>query len=274
MPLASSARPQTPSRPSSVPTARRHGSVPGAASSSASSSRPTRPPRSKSRAAPAPAATRGRRTRAQPATSASPVSVPWPTGPSCWPQRASASRTPSVISPTAHRSRAWTRQNGGREGAGRLAREAGFLAASRAGARVEAPPRVLVTTVGPRLVPDLVVFADTRPVEMRTCVRYPSPGWHCGGPWPRARRAARSSPTSGWPSATSGRAPTPGWSSSTSTPAPSSTRCRRRASCPSGTPSTRIEAAATPACTASPGRPTTISGSASAPTSSARSWSR
>ena len=46
-----------------------------------------------------------------------PVSVPCPTGPSCRPHSASASRTPSVISPTAHRSRAWTRQNGGRAGA-------------------------------------------------------------------------------------------------------------------------------------------------------------
>ncbi len=44
---------------------------------------------------------------------ASPVSTPWPMGPSCLPQRARASRTPSVISPTAHRSRAWRRQNGG-----------------------------------------------------------------------------------------------------------------------------------------------------------------
>ena len=70
-----------------------------------------------------------------------------------------------MISPTAHRSRAWTRQNGGREGAGRLAREAGFLEAARAGARVEGPPRVLVTTVGPRLLPDLVVFADTHPLN-------------------------------------------------------------------------------------------------------------
>ena len=49
-----------------------------------------------------------------------------------------------------------------RRRARRRARAAGFLAAARAGARVAAPPRVLVTTVRPRLLPDLVVFADTR----------------------------------------------------------------------------------------------------------------
>ncbi len=96
-------------------------------SSSASRSRPTRPPPSQSSATPAPTATSGRMTRAQPATSASPVSMPWPTGPSCWPQSASAARTPRVISPTAHRSRAWTRQNGGRAGAGPLGTGGWFL---------------------------------------------------------------------------------------------------------------------------------------------------
>src|SRR6185437_15610814 len=100
--------------------------------------------------------------RAQPAKNASPSLAPCPTGPSCWPHSARANRTPSVIRPTAHRSRAWTRQNGGGGGAARLAREAGFLAA-RAGARVGALPRVLVTTVGSRLLADLVLFADTRP---------------------------------------------------------------------------------------------------------------
>ena len=67
--------------------------------------------------------------------------------------------------PTAHRSRAWTRQNGVRGGGSGffLAREAGFLATERAGARVEGAQRVLVTTVGPRLLADLVIFVDTRP---------------------------------------------------------------------------------------------------------------
>src|SRR5579859_6624824 len=78
------------------------------------------------------------------------------------------------MSATAHRSRACTRQNGGRVGAARRAREAGFLAA-REGARVALPPRVLVTTVRPRLPPDLVVLVDVPPVELRTYVRYPSP---------------------------------------------------------------------------------------------------
>src|SRR5271169_3111041 len=190
-----------PSRPSTVPTARRHGSVPGAASSSPSRSRPALPPPSKRSATPAPTATSGRMTRAQPATSANPVSMPWPTGPSCWPQSASAARTPRVISPTAHRSQAWTRQNGGGEGAGRWAREAGFLAAARAGWRAEAPPRVLVTTVGARLLPDLVVFADTPPVELRTYVRYPSPdgtpvgiGGERGGRHALPRRAGGRAP--------------------------------------------------------------------------------
>ena len=150
---------------------------------------------------PAPAATSGRMTRAHPASSASPVSVPCPTGPSCWPHSASASRTPSVIRPTAHRSRAWTRQNGVRGGADRFAREAGFLAAARDGARVEVPPRVLVTTVTPRLLPDLVVFADTRPVELRTYVRYPNPdgtavgtGRERGGRHALSRRAGGGAP--------------------------------------------------------------------------------
>src|SRR5271170_4891992 len=98
-------------------------------------------------------------------------------GPSCLPQRASAKRTPSVISPTAHRSRAWRRQNGGRGGGagGRLARLAGFLVVRAAG-RAEAPPLVLVTTVRSRLLADLVLFVDTSvntvAVELRTCVRY------------------------------------------------------------------------------------------------------
>ena len=92
---------------------------------------------------------------------------------------------------------------------------------------VEVPPRVLVTTVGPRLLPDLVVFADTgdRPLNyehMFAILALDGTALDAGG---ESRRAARSSPTSGWPSATSARAPTPGWSSSTSTPAPSSTRC-------------------------------------------------
>src|SRR5580700_2657428 len=87
---------------------------------------------------------------------------------------------PSVISATAHRSRACTRQNGGRAGvagAARRPREAGFLAAAREGARVRVPlpPRVLVTTVGPRLPPDLVVLVDIPPIELRTYVRYPNP---------------------------------------------------------------------------------------------------
>src|SRR5580693_6135117 len=98
-------------------------------------------------------------------------------GPSCLPQRASAKRTPSVINPTAHRSRAWRRQNGGRGGGagGRLARLAGFLAVRAAG-RVEVPPRVLVTTVGSRLLADLVLFVDTPSVELRTSVRYRNAG--------------------------------------------------------------------------------------------------
>ena len=182
-----------------------------------------------------------------------------------------------MISPTAHRSRAWTRQKGGRGGGFRLPRAAGFLAVRAAG-RGAVPPRVLVTTVRSRLVADLVVFVDTpggsRPVERRTYVRYRNPPWHFGGHWPRTRRVAPSSPTSAWRNATWAGAPMPGWSSSTSTPAPSSTRCRRTAGCPSGTRSTRTEAAATPASTASHGRPTTTSGSASGPTSSARSSSR
>ncbi len=57
------------------------------------------PARSSSRASPAPKATSGSRTRTQPATRPRPVSTPWPMGPSCLPQRASASRTPSVIRP-------------------------------------------------------------------------------------------------------------------------------------------------------------------------------
>ena len=67
-----------------------------------------------------------------------------------------------MISPTAHRSRAWRRQNGGRGGGagGRLARLAGFLVVRAAG-RVEAPPLVLVTTVRSRLLADLVLFVDT-----------------------------------------------------------------------------------------------------------------
>src|SRR5580704_14900069 len=195
VPLASSASPQTPSRPSTVPTASRHGSAPS--SRSWSSSRP----RSTSNAVPAPTATSGSRTRAQPARSASPVSVPWPTGPSCWPHSANASSTPSVTRPTAQRSRAWTRQNGAREGADRFARAAGFLAPAREGARVEVPPRVLVTTVRLRLLPDLVLFADTRPVELRTYVRYPNPdgtpvgtGRERGGTDPLPRRARGGTP--------------------------------------------------------------------------------
>ena len=148
-----------------MPTARRTGSVPGGVSSSGS-------PRSISRATPAPMTTSGRRMRAQPATRARPESAPWPTGPSCWPHSARASRTPRVTRPTAHRSRAWTRQNGGRDGAAALDRLAGFLPEERAGARVGARPRVLVTTVRPRLPADLPVSGDTPAVELRTYVRY------------------------------------------------------------------------------------------------------
>src|SRR3984957_18537021 len=127
-------------------------------------------------------------------------------GPSCFPQRASAKRTPSVISPTAHRSRAWRRQNGGRGGGagGRLARLAGFLVVRAAG-RGEAPPPGLVTTVRSRLLADLVLFVDTPPVALRTCVRYRSLPLHCAGPWPRTRRATPSSPTSGWRGGASAR---------------------------------------------------------------------
>ena len=178
-----------------MPTASRQGSAPSASSSSS-----FRPPRSSRSAKPAPAVTSGSRTRAQPANMARPVSVPWPTGPSCWPHSASANRTPSVISPTAHRSRACTRQNGGREGLACLERGAGFLAA-REGARVGAPPRVLVTTVRLRLVPDLVVFVDTPPVELRTYVRYPNPdgtpvgnGGERGGRHALPRRAGGRTP--------------------------------------------------------------------------------
>jgi DNA repair photolyase len=65
-------------------------------------------------------------------------------------------------------------------------REAGFLAEVRAGARAVVPPRVFVTTVKPRLLADLVVLVDTRPVAapvavpavppiaLRTYVRYRS----------------------------------------------------------------------------------------------------
>ena len=88
--------------------------------------------------------------------------------------------------------------------AGRLARLAGFLVVRAAG-RAAVPPRVLVTTVRSRLLADLVLFVDTSPVELRTYVRYRSPPWHFAGPWPRTRRAARSSPTSGWRNATSGK---------------------------------------------------------------------
>ncbi len=86
-----------------------------------------------------------------------------------------------MIRPTAHRSRAWTRQKGGLVGWDRLGRAAGFFVV-RAGARDAAPPRVLVTTVGPRLLPDLVLFVDTPPVELRTCVRYRSPHGAALGP--------------------------------------------------------------------------------------------
>ncbi len=88
-----------------------------------------------------------------------------------------------MISPTAHRSRAWRRQNGGRGGGagGRLARLAGFLVVRAAG-RVEVPPRVLVTTVGSRLLADLVLFVDTPPVEIRTYVRYRNAGGTALGP--------------------------------------------------------------------------------------------
>ena len=63
----------------------------------------------------------------------------------------------------AHRSRDWTRQNGGRAGGGGAARVLRFLAGVRALAREEPRARVLVTTVGSRLLADLVVFADTPP---------------------------------------------------------------------------------------------------------------
>src|SRR5271156_2570324 len=101
-------------------------------------------------------------------------------GPSCLPQSASASRTPRVISPTAHRSLPWTRQNGGRGGGICWPRAAGFLV-ERAAGRDAVRPRVLVTTVRSRLAADLVVFVDTsggsRPVERRTHVRYRNPPW-------------------------------------------------------------------------------------------------
>ena len=104
-----------------------------------------------------------------------------------------------MISPTAQRSRAWTRQNGGRGGGwDRLAR-AGLLrllGGLRAAGRVVAPPRVLVTTVGSRLLADLVLFVDTPTVELRTYVRYRNrhgtslgPGRERGGRHALRRRA-------------------------------------------------------------------------------------
>ncbi len=84
-----------------------------------------------------------------------------------------------MIRPTAHRSRAWRRQNGGRVGSGRRARAGAFfvvfLVLLRADGRVALPPRVFVTTVRSRLLADLVLFVDTPPVELRTYVRYRSP---------------------------------------------------------------------------------------------------
>ena len=181
-----------------------------------------------------------------------------------------------MIRPTAHRSRAWTRQNGGRARRRAAWRGAAGLLGGGAGWRARGGRRR--GSWSPQWGRDYCLtwsFLWTpRPVELRTYVRYPSPhgtalgpGGERGGRHALPRRAGGRAPRRA-------RAPTPGWSSSTSTPAPSSTRCRRRAWCPSGTRSTRIEAAATPACTASPGRPTTTSGSGSARTSSARSWSR
>ena len=163
-----------------MPTPRRHGSVLSTWSGSSGSLR------SMSSAAPAPATTTGSSTRTQPATSPSPESTPCPIGPSWPPQRARASSTPSVTRPTAHRSRDCTRQKGGRAGAfvdrddllpvdldpDALALLACFFAADLAGARVEAPPRVLVTTVQWSLRADQAVCGDTPPVEIRTYVRY------------------------------------------------------------------------------------------------------